>query len=170
MKESFGWQENSLDYSEPEFIIGHDNSQSSHLDSMSETTDEDMYDHDKMETVSKIYLHSNDLPSGVHNAVKRFKIEYLYEKYDEMWNKYIDESNRLLSALNNKMHSYYSSEEIRAKALFVESVFERVKIRLNESFLRDKENILEEAIDGSVDKKSTKILKNCMFPITNSGL
>jgi len=158
MRESFGWEENNLDYSEHEFIISQENSQSSHLDSMSETTDDDMYD--KMETMTKIYLQPSDLPSGVHNAVKRFKIEYLYEKYDEMWNRYTDENNNLITTLNNKMNSYYSPEEIRAKALFVESVFERVKIRLNESFLRDKDNILDEVIDGSVDKKSTKILKN----------
>lgn len=173
MKDSFDWDVNNFmqpdDYYYYNTLV-HENSQSSHLDSISETTDDDIsannnaFEYEK--GVSKIYLTQSDLPPGVHNAVKRFKVEYLYEKYEAMWKTYNEDYNKYLKLLKNafdKMHpSEYSEEEKRSKEMVIHNVFERAKYRLNESFLKDKENILKEVIDSSVDKKSTKILKYCM--------
>lgn len=118
-----------------------------------------------IETTNKIKLNISDLPQGSNNSVKRFKIEYLYEIYESMWNKYNEKCESYLKALN-AVYDRFSKLEIspilkktHENRLIRE--FERVKCLLNESFTNEKDAILREVIDTSVDKKASRILRHC---------
>lgn len=138
-----------------------------HFESWSDSVVEEMCAIEDMSTTQKIKLTASDLPMSSKDVVKKFKIEYLYEKYEEIWNKTEENLAEYLSMLRSafdnlsKLDLTTNLKQNKEHALI--RIFEKTKMRLNESFMREKESILNRHIDSTVDKNATRVLKNCML-------
>lgn len=164
----YGWK---ADYSikyEDNFttnFFGHNTK--SHFETWSDNIVEDMCTMEEVLQVQKIKLLPSDLPNSTRDTVQRFKIEFLYEKYEEMWAKTQEKLNDYLKHLDKAFETVSSLEltpnlrKSKENALIM--IFEKIKNRLNSSFIAEKEDILNRHIEGIVDKRATRILKNCMF-------